>query len=61
MFILKIIYYFLCRAAYAQKPRDFIQNTRMESPTYQVGQSPGEIRDKINRLKITLGNKVNFA
>ncbi|KAF3336752.1 DNA excision repair protein ERCC-6-like isoform X1 [Carex littledalei] len=49
--------YFPYGAAYAQKPRDFIQNTRMESPTYQVGQSPGEIRDKINRLKITLGNK----
>lgn len=42
-----------------------IQNARKESavhsPTYQVGQSPGEIRDKINRIRITLANKVKLA
>ncbi|KAJ4804749.1 Protein CHROMATIN REMODELING 24 [Rhynchospora pubera] len=46
-------------AAFAQKPRDMIQNARKNLPsqTYQVGQSPGEIRNKINSLRNHLANK----
>jgi hypothetical protein len=65
MYILKSFTIFLFRVAYAQKPRDIIQNSRKESavpsPTYQAGQSPGEIWDKINRIRITLANKVRLV